>query len=190
MAKRKTVATVRQFLYLDTEQVRSFVAQIERGLLEKQEKVVVRRSTSGAKASLKIPTIAEAGIDGRVLWESSSTETLSMHHYLFSVFEEAVRTSEKVVNIDMHTKSVTCLNWLRKGSTFILIKGTTQLSPVERPFIEPISELLNWWTKQQRKLLKDGVPISETGIVPYMDKMPSNLSGKLKSLIPPESFIM
>lgn len=54
MAKRKTVDTVRQFLYLDTEQVRSFVAQIERGLPEKQEKVVVRRSTSGARYGVKI----------------------------------------------------------------------------------------------------------------------------------------
>jgi len=32
MRKGKTLAIVRQFLYLDTEQVRSFVAQIERGL--------------------------------------------------------------------------------------------------------------------------------------------------------------
>jgi len=190
MRKGKTLAIVRQFLYLDTEQVRSFVAQIERGLPEKQEKVLVRRSTGGAKGSVRIPTIAEVGIDGRVLWESSSTETLSMHHYLFSVFEEAVRSSQKVINIDMHTKLATCLDRLREGSAFILVRGAIQISPVERPFIEPISELVNWLTKQQRKLLKEGVSIKETGIVPYMDKMPRNLADKLKSLIPAESFIM
>ena len=190
MKKGKTLATVRQFLYLDTEQVRSFVAQIEKGLPEKQERVLVKRSTGGAKGSVKILTIAEAGIDGRVLWESSSTETLSMHHYLFSIFEEAIRTSQKVIDIDMHTRLATCLDRLKEGSTFVLVRGAIQICPVERPFIEPISELVKWLTKQQRKLLKMGVPISETGIVPYMDNMPSNLADKLKSLIPAESFIV
>lgn len=190
MGKGKKLAIVRQFLYLDTEQVRSFVAQIEKGLPEKQAKVLVRRSAGGAKGSIRIPTVAEVGIDGRVLWESSSTETLSMHHYLFSIFEEAIRSSQKVINIDMHTKLATCLDRLREDSVFVIVRGDIQISPVERPFIEPISELVNWLIKQQRKLLREGVPISETGIVPYMDKIPRNLADKLKSLIPVESFIM
>lgn len=190
MGKEKRLAIVRQFLYLDTEQVRSFVAQIERGLPEKQEKTLVRRSTGGAKGSIRIPTIAEVGIDGSVLWESSSTETLSMHHYLFSIFEEAIRSSQKLINIDMHTKIATCRDRLREGSAFILMRGAIQISPVKPPFIEPVSELLNWLMKQQRKLLREGVPISETGIAPYMDKIPRNLADKLKSLIPAESFIM
>ncbi|GAI47369.1 unnamed protein product, partial [marine sediment metagenome] len=84
----------------------------------------------------------------------------------------------------------TCRDRLREGSAFILMRGAIQISPVKPPFIEPVSELLNWLMKQQRKLLREGVPISETGIAPYMDKIPRNLADKLKSLIPAESFIM
>lgn len=192
MVKKKELesTTVRQFLYLDTEQIRSFVAQIEKGLPEKKERVSLKRSSGGGRGSIKLPTIAEAGIDGSVLWESSSTETMSMHHYLFSIFEEAIRLSNKSLTIDNHTKLTTCLGQLEAGSTFIFIKGKIQINPVERPFIEPISELVNWLMKQQRKLLKEGVPIQEIGIVPYMNKIPRNLADKLKSLIPVESFNM
>ncbi len=190
MAKKKESTTVRQFLYLDTEQIRSFVAQIEKGLPEKKEPVSFKRSVGGGKGSIKLPTIAEVGIDGSVLWESSSTETISMHHYLFSIFEEAIRLSNKSLTVDSHTKLATCLGQLETGSSFVFIKGMIQINPVERPFIEPISELVNWLMKQQKKLLKEGVPIQETGIVPYMDKIPRNLADKLKSLIPVESFSM
>lgn len=190
MKQKKKLATVRQFLYLDTEQIRSFVAQIEQGLPEKREKVLLQRSTGGGKGSIKIPTIAEAGISGSVLWESSSTETMSMHHFLFSIFEEAIRSSRKVVSIDRNTRLNQCLPKLKEGSAFIFAKGTIEIFPVERPFIEPVSELINWLIRQQRKLLKKGVPVQETGIVPFMDKIPSNLADKLKSLIPAQSFTM
>ena len=190
MVKEKATAIVRQFLYLDTEQIRSFVAQIEKGLPETKEKVSLKRKTGGGKGSIKLPTIAEVGIDGSVLWETSSAETISMHHYLFSIFEEAIQTSSKAINIDKHTKLDTCLDLLKKGSLFVFIKGGIQINPVERPFVEPISELINWLMKQQKKLLKEGVSIQETGIVPYMNKIPRNLADKLKSLIPVESFIM
>ena len=190
MLKGKVPAIVRQFLYLDTEQVRSFVAQIERGLPEKKERVSLKRQAGGGKGSVRVPTIAEMGINGSVLWESSSTETMSMHHSLFSIFEEAIQRSKKVVKIDRSSKLNACLDKLREGSVFIFVKGTIQISAVERPFIEPVSELINWLMKQQRKLVKEGVPIKETGIVPYMDKIPRNLADKLKSLIPTESFVM
>lgn len=190
MKKKRKIATVRQFLYLDTEQIRSFVAQIEQGLPEKRERVSLQRSTGGGKGVIKIPTIAEAGINGSVLWESSSTETMSMHHFLFSIFEEAIRDSSKVVNVDENTRSNQCLPKLKEGSVFIFAKGNIQIFPVERPFIEPVSEFINWLIKQQRKLIKEGVPVQETGIVPFMDKIPSNLADKLKSLIPAQSFTM
>ena len=92
--------------------------------------------------------------------------------------------------MDSHTKVDTSSSQLEAGSSFVFIKGMIQINPVERPFIEPISELVNWLMKQQKKLLKEGVPIQETGIVPYMNKMPRNLADKLKSLIPVESFSM
>jgi len=190
MKQKTKLATVRQFLYLDTEQIRSFVAQIEQGLPEKTEIVSIQRSTGGGKGSIKIPAIAEAGINGSVLWESSSTETMSMHHFLFSIFKEAISNSRKVVNIDAKTSLNQCLPKLKEGSVFIFAKGAIQISPVERPFIEPLSELINWLIKQQRKLLKEGVPVQETGIVPFMDKIPTNLADKLKSLIPVQSFTM
>jgi hypothetical protein len=190
MKIQKTPAIVRQFLYLDTEQVRSFVAQIEKGLPEKKERVSLKRQAGGGKGSVRVPTIAEIGINGSVLWESSSTETMSMHHFLFSIFEEAIQRSRKVVKIDRNSRLNTCLDKLREGSVFIFVKGTIQISAVERPFIEPVSQLINWFMEQQRKLVKEGVPIKETGIVPFMDKIPRNLADKLKSLIPIESFVM
>jgi len=190
MKRQKTPATVRQFLYLDTEQIRSFVAQIQQGLPEKTERVSVRRSSGGGKGAVKIPTIAELGISGSILWESSSTETMSMHHFLFSIFEEAIRDSRKIVNLDSMTPSTSVMSRLKESSGFIFAKGTIQLSAVERLFIEPVSELINWIIVQQRKLLKEGAPIQETGIVPFMDNMPDNLADKLKSLIPPQSFAM
>ncbi len=190
MKRQKTPATVRQFLYLDTEQIRSFVAQIQKGLPEKTERVSVRRDSGGGKGVVKIPSIAELGISGSVLWESSSTETMSMHHYLFSMFEEAIRNSNKIVNLDSMAPSTSTMSKLKKSSSFLFAKGTIQLSAVERPFIEPVSELINWVIVQQRKLLKEGTPIQETGIIPFMDNMPDNLADKLKSLIPPQSFAM
>ncbi len=84
----KRLVSLKDFLYLDFERVRSFVAQFYSGLPE-------ARTLSGKKAedigaSLGIDAIAKT--KAKVLTEKSITETQSLHLALYDIFEtEAIK---------------------------------------------------------------------------------------------------
>jgi hypothetical protein len=88
--------SLRDFIYLDTERLRSFVAQAAGGLIS--EKVAGRQHEAGATASgkAKVPLIAEVGGDLNYRYVRSESETKSLHDYIFEEFRRYLVTQSLV----------------------------------------------------------------------------------------------
>ena len=90
MAKSDDRPTLRDFFYLDIDNVRSLVAQFREGVPEAFEKTRIHRGGGGLKGPLSLD----------YAYERADTETLSMHHYLYTVLEEKLREAKRITAID------------------------------------------------------------------------------------------
>jgi len=80
--------TIRDFIYLDVERVRSWVAQAAGGLVS--ERASGREHATGGKGSAKgrVPFLVEVGGEADYHYRRSLTETLSVHDAIFAEFCE------------------------------------------------------------------------------------------------------
>src|SRR5437899_1426767 len=84
---------LRDFIYLDTERVRSFLAQAVGGLVSQRAKQ--DEHVAGGKANAKGKLfVAEMGGELDYHFRRSATETFSLHDALFAEFLDNVRVSE------------------------------------------------------------------------------------------------
>lgn len=91
--------SVRDFIYLDNERVRSYLAQLNGGLVESKQKTtghdIATKSSVKADGLSKLFLDAEAGAE--YAFQKSTSETSTLHHAAF----ELVRTqlsNEKLIN--------------------------------------------------------------------------------------------
>jgi hypothetical protein len=77
--------SIRDFLYLDTERIRSLLAQLEGGVVER----VADRMTRSAEARAGGSVFKLFDLGGTLLREKSSEQTKSLQDALFLLFEEA-----------------------------------------------------------------------------------------------------
>ena len=87
------VANIRDFIYLDWERIRSFVAQADRGVPETRTGSISdeHESTTEARLSLFGSVSGVHSDDAR--YSRSSTETRSLHHAVFTDFEKYLEDS-------------------------------------------------------------------------------------------------
>ncbi len=85
-SEARQLITLKDFLYLDFERVRSFVAQFYNGLPE--TRTINGRKAEDVAASLGIEVIAKT--KAKVLTEKSISETQSLHLALYDIFEKEI----------------------------------------------------------------------------------------------------
>lgn len=94
------MAGLRDFIYLDFERVRSYAAQLLEGVPDKQE--VGSSHEAGGEASAEAGLFnlmkAQGGADYR--YQRSSTETRSLHHQVYVLFEDALEERGYLRTVD------------------------------------------------------------------------------------------
>lgn len=91
---------LRDFIYLDSERVRSLTAQLLRGVPDQSTEE--SHHELGAKGSVEAGLwgIVKAGGGGDYRYFSGSNETRSFHHYAYSLFEAKLIEERLVTNVD------------------------------------------------------------------------------------------
>lgn len=92
--------SLRDFLYLDAERVRSYLAQLLQGVPE------TTAATSGSDAGIKSglegggPWLAKAAFNAEYLLRREQSETKSLHHHQYSLLEAALVRSKRLTQLD------------------------------------------------------------------------------------------
>ena len=97
---RKQDSVMRDFIYLDSERVRSYVAQLHGGVPDLAEDKKGREVGAEGNVEGGIPLIAKASGGADLRYFRSTTETLSLHHAVYSMFEEELEKTQRVECID------------------------------------------------------------------------------------------
>lgn len=118
---------IRDFIYLDIDRMRSFVAQLYEGVPEIFEEMRGQERGAQAEAGINIPLLGKAGMGGDMLYQKSTTETKSAHHYLYSLFEQKLSELDRLLKVDADfQKSAWVPDSFRDGM-FVLVQGRVQI---------------------------------------------------------------
>jgi hypothetical protein len=98
--KAESEAVLRDFVYLDWERVRSMSAQLLGGV--PQDATRERGRDIGARGEVQggIPAVLKGRGKGDYRYFRTENETRSLHHYVYSLFEERLRERDLVAEVD------------------------------------------------------------------------------------------
>jgi hypothetical protein len=91
---------VRDFLYLDWERLRSYVAQIERGVPEQVTGGLTSEEADSGEGSVGLKGLLSMGGSTDLRYVRSASETRSLHHSIFNNFESRLEDSGVLLDID------------------------------------------------------------------------------------------
>jgi hypothetical protein len=120
----------RDFIYMDTERLKSIVAQLNQGLLENTIKMTTDTDGGKINAGLDFLKILKVGSEASFLWQNQSTESHTLHDYLYNMAESSLRSEKHLINIpgDINQQYISSPNGEMKAfnsTSFILVKGKT-----------------------------------------------------------------
>ncbi len=147
---------LKDFIYLDIDRVRSYCAQMYAGIPETYGESQTYSKTGGGEAKVGALNIVNLGISGKLLYEKSTTETRSVHHYVYNMFEQNLINQGKLLVIDSDFKRE---EWIREtfnDGRFVLIKGKVQIIDYQSVIasLEMIPRLLEIAISFQKQTLK------------------------------------
>lgn len=96
----KTATVVRDFMYLDWERVRSMSAQLLGGF--PQDATRESGHETGARGQVEggLPLTIKGRGEGDYRYFRTQNETRSLHHYVYSLFEERLRERGAVTEVN------------------------------------------------------------------------------------------
>ncbi len=159
-----TKLTVRDFIYVDIERLKSILSQIEEGFTDSTE--TSQGSSYGGSGSGKvgIPFLAEGKVEAEVKLQRQISETKSLHDYLYNKIEAILLQQGKILEIpnrEYTHYSEDLRNSIGQAS-FVLIRGMVNINDFSllREFIESYGELAKFLAccglqDQQFKSLKE-----------------------------------
>lgn len=118
---------LKDFIYLDIDRIRSFVAQLYEGVPEVFEETKGHEQAGGGKAEVNIPMLAKLGAEGNILFQKSTSETRSAHHYLYSLFEQKLRELDKLLTVDENFEADKWTPDRFEDGIFVLVEGRVQI---------------------------------------------------------------
>lgn len=123
----KQTLSIRDFIYLDVERLKSILSQIDEGLLEKVDASAGSNETGQLSAEAKIPLLANVGGAGTYVASSQVTETRTLHDHIYNYVEEKLLDAGGLFVLG---EELTADDWLRdevrsdiSPTAFVLVKG-------------------------------------------------------------------
>jgi len=123
----------RDFIYMDTERLKSIVAQLNQGLIEATSKTVTDGDKGKVDAGINFLNILKAGSEASFLWENQATESHTMHDYLYNLAESSLKKNNLLTNIPKDFTEDDMLNPTigkspLNSTSFVLVKGRTMIN--------------------------------------------------------------
>lgn len=140
---------LRDFMYLDIDKIRSFVAQANEGYPDAVEK------STNQKGGVGVSVLDYA-------MERSSTETISVHHHLYSILERYLLAEQRTISVGVGAKP---FDWTRDNlldGRFVLAEGNIRLLDFRSmaTAMAGIPQMMKAWNQiqesQNRKKLANG----------------------------------
>jgi hypothetical protein len=126
-AKIETEPVLRDFMYLDWERVRSMSAQLLGGV--PQDATKERGHEAGARGEIQggIPAMLKGRGEGDYRYFRTDNETRSLHHYVYSLFEERLRKRNAVAEVDATFDSDEWTENRFRDGQFVRVTGPVRL---------------------------------------------------------------
>jgi hypothetical protein len=118
---------LKDFIYLDIDRVRSFVAQLYQGVPETLEEKRGTEKTGKSDLGLDVPGLVRLGIGGEILYQRSASETRSAHHHLYNLFEQRLVELDKLLRIDSGFERSHWTPGVLCDGKFTLVHGRAQV---------------------------------------------------------------
>jgi hypothetical protein len=143
----KTTLSIRDFIYLDVERLKSILSQIDEGLLEKVDKSAGSSGTGQLTAEAKVPLLVTVGGTGTYVASSQVTETKTLHDHIYNYVEEKLLDAGGLFVLG---KELTAADWLRdevrsdiSSTAFVLVKGNVLVNDFQhmKSFLGHFNEL-------------------------------------------------
>lgn len=138
---------IRDFIYLDTDRLKSIIAQVEKGVLLSSTNV----RTKGVETSLS----AEGGIlgfmkaigAGNFIWQNQESETKTLHDNIYNKVEDTLITNDILIRVpDNYKEANVEIDRFRKelkDNMFVLLNGKININDFTqmRIIIEKFNDL-------------------------------------------------
>lgn len=167
---------LKDFIYLDIDRVRSFTSQLFEGIPETSDSKNGKEQDIKGKFKGGVPLLASGGVEGGLLLRQEKTETKSLQHYIYVLFENKLNDLKKlkVLNEKFDEK-----DWfegiVRKGlkeSEFIKITANVKIFDYEyldnafkmvKELPETVAELTSMSSTKERRKQKKKEMLKEMG---------------------------
>lgn len=120
----------RDFIYMDTERLKSIIAQLNKGLIENKTNTVTEADTDKINGGIDFLKMVKIGGETSFLWQNQTSESHTMHDYLYNLAESSLNSKKLLTKIpgdigidnlsdpDKYPSPLT-------STSFVLVKGKT-----------------------------------------------------------------
>ncbi|MCK4475164.1 MAG: hypothetical protein KAU16_00365 [Methanophagales archaeon] len=91
---------VKDFIYLDMDRVRSFTSQLYQGIPESIDTKNGREQDIKGKVKGGVPLLISGGLEGSLLFRQEKTETKSLQHHIYVLFENKLNDLNELKVLD------------------------------------------------------------------------------------------
>jgi hypothetical protein len=116
-----TVINIRDYIYMDTDKIKSIISQIDKGIIENQIETKGKDQEIEQSVDAGIP-LFRAKIGHKYVLDSQTAQTRSLHDYVYNILESSlndqVRKISSSIGLDQRDKF--------EGDSFIFIERNVQ----------------------------------------------------------------
>jgi len=136
---------LRDFIYLDVDRLKSLLSQLDSGLLIERTDIAGSASTAGGRGHVGIPGLVEVGGVQEYVSNDESSETRSMHDFVFSQTERLLVERNRIKRLPQDYAATRILNREFRASLspteYVLVKGRVTISDYK--YLSKILENIN-----------------------------------------------
>lgn len=136
MANNQSGTMLRDFVYLDTERLKSILAQVEEGVLEEMSETSGSSKSIDAGVEASVPLLAKLGGAGRYVVESQQTATRTLHDHIYNYVESRLEERDELLILN---DALNQNDWLDDNermaispTAFALVRGSVVINDYER----------------------------------------------------------
>lgn len=122
--------SIRDFVYLDVERLKSIMAQVEEGLAETQVQSSGRTQEARGGIEGGIFGVVKGATEAKALWQNQVAETRSLHDYIYNKVESALLEHSLISRIpgDTGSENATSIRERLTDTSFFLATGRVSIN--------------------------------------------------------------